>query len=1467
MSVRLLSAEPTDLFVGPADRPRQVLKVTVARDGREAALEVRGDGVRGHATVPAGDGPVTLEVPLDAETPPGAVVPCVVTLEGETLDVTVTAESPGWTMFMVSHFHYDPVWWNTQAAYTSPWELLAADATTRPLWEFNAFALVEAHIELALRDPDYRFVLAEVDYLKPFLDTHPERRADLRALLAEGRAELVGGTYNEPNTNLTGAETTIRNLVHGIGYQRDILGGDPRTAWQLDAFGHDPQFPGYLAAAGLTGSAWARGPFHQWGPIDKNFGAAGNDATLMQFPSEFEWIAPSGLGVLTHYMPAHYSAGWWMDSAPTLEAAMAAVYELYRSLKPVAATRNILLPVGTDYTPPNKWVTEIHRAWNARYVWPRFVCGTPRDFLDAVRTEISALSPQSRDMNPIYTGKDVSYIDTKQAQRAAEVAALDAERLSALAALLGLGRYPHTALDKVWRQLAYGAHHDAITGSESDQVYIDLLTGWREAYDLAADARDRALDALMGQVAVDGRSVVVTNTLPFARDGLVRVRLGPGLRVADPAGVEIPAVSEHGTLTFTARDVPATGWRTYRIVEGRADPWQDLPGTTIENERWRIVADPARGGALASVTDLATGRELLTGLGNELRLYEEYPQHPDMGEGPWHLMPTGSSLGSGDAPADSVRAETSPVGQRIIVTGQVGEVAYEQVVTLLAGSHRVDLTTRVVDYTGADRLLRVRFPAHVEGALPVSDVAGAVVGRGFALPDVDSAEHPWTLDNPANTWFGLSSTARVDLGPAGARAIGVAEIVVPGPSDAPRARELVAALARVGVTATTSTASGTRYGWLHVDSNLPDTRIVLGGPDTNPVAAELLSRCDPVFSEALTSGAPRVWVPAERPLAEVWRPSADLRDLRSLPALIVAGPVDELVDELVDDLAGAVIPALCPAGSERLDDRTVALLAYGLPGFAVDPSGALHLSLMRSCTGWPSGVWLDPPRRTGPDGSAFQLQHWTHEFSYALVAGPGDWRANRLPSSGQEFTTPLLPRVVTPANRPPTHTTNPASEPPHATDRLLMGATGPAGVAPHAGASPPRATARSLTGATGLVLPQVCSLLRVEPARDVLLGTLKATGNPHAHGRARHDAETVTLRLVEATGLGSEAKVHSPLLPSALTPADLLERPLPPTAPHPAAGGFDGSVLPKRVRGSRTRRPLFDPEGNHPGAVWLGGAEVGTFLVAAEPMETGPELGAVRETAQPVYARYWLHNKGPAPLGYLPVSVTLTPGLVTPDGPFELDVVVSSQLTDAAHEGVVELHVPDGWTVLPARRPFRVEPGGHVRLPATVTPAPGRGLHFVSARTGVGGQVIEDVVTVALGDAPELPVPGPAPAPVDAVRGTTADEARPTGLSVTTLADALTLRPGDRAALTVRLANGTHGEIRGEAQLAAPWGTWELLPSVIRGFTVAAGGTCDVTFPVEVPPDATAGHFWALPKVMWFGRCQYAATVRLEVTR
>src|SRR6201986_5453301 len=396
-------------------------------------------------------------------------------------------------MWMVSHFHYDPVWWNTQGQFTEA-RLVLPDEDGRLPDTRTAFDLVRLHLEKARRDPDYKFVLAELDYLKPHFDAFPADRAFLRSLLRDGRAELVGGTYNEPNTNLTGAEVTIRNAVYGMGFQRGGLGAEPASAWMLDAFGFDHGFPGLMAAAGASSSSWARGPFHQWGPAEN---------TQMQFPAEFEWLSPDGSGLLTAYMANHYGAGWTLHTAKDLEGALRAAYEQFRELAPVAATRNVMLPVGSDHVIPARWVTDVAREWAARYTWPRFVTAIPREFFAAVRSQSEAspgrywIMPQTRDMNPVYTGKDVSYADTKLAARAGEVAVLEGERLSTLAWLRG-APYPAESLDKAWRQLAYGAHHDAITGTESDEVYLDLLAGWREAWQRGDAARRDAITVLAG---------------------------------------------------------------------------------------------------------------------------------------------------------------------------------------------------------------------------------------------------------------------------------------------------------------------------------------------------------------------------------------------------------------------------------------------------------------------------------------------------------------------------------------------------------------------------------------------------------------------------------------------------------------------------------------------------------------------------------------------------------------------------------------------------------------------------------------------------------------------------------------------------------------------------------------------------------------------------------------------------------
>ncbi len=645
--MRITDVESTDLFTGSAARPLQVVRVGVAATeageaGATVSVRLAGGSVETPtpAEVVLGETGESRRCEVSAAVTGPAGVSLPVTVICETAagrvasDATITAAEPGWTMWMVSHFHYDPVWWNTQGQFTEARLVLPDEDGALPDVR-TAFELVRLHLEKARRDLDYKFVLAEVDYLKPHFDAFPQDRAYLRSLLADGRVELVGGTYNEPNTNLTGAETTIRNAVYGMGFQRGVLGAEVGSAWMLDAFGFDPGFPGLMAGAGLTSSSWARGPFHQWGP-DEN--------TRMQFPAEFEWLSPDGSGLLTAYMANHYGAGWTLHTAADLEAALTAAHTQFSSLATVAATPNVMLPVGSDHVIPARWVTDVGREWAKRYVWPRFVPAVPREFFDAVRAASQAtpsrywIMPQTRDMNPVYTGKDVSYADTKLAARAGETAVLEGERLSTVAWLAGAD-YPAESLDKAWRQLAYGAHHDAITGTESDQVYLDLLAGWREAWQRGDEARRDAIAFLTetdGAEGADGGSaagppghaggglaVTVANGLARPRDGMatVTVRLdAPGtlwLTVLDAvSGRPLPALAERTrwhddgslaevTLTFRAAGLPPLGFRRYPL---RAAP---MPDEQVERPPARPAVPPPRAGATPTGRNwpgCATGR-------------------------------------------------------------------------------------------------------------------------------------------------------------------------------------------------------------------------------------------------------------------------------------------------------------------------------------------------------------------------------------------------------------------------------------------------------------------------------------------------------------------------------------------------------------------------------------------------------------------------------------------------------------------------------------------------------------------------------------------------------------------------------------------------------------------------------------------------------------------------------------------
>jgi alpha-mannosidase len=788
--------------------------------------------------------------------------------------------------------------------------------------------------------------------------------------------------------------------------------------------------------------------------------------------------------------------------------------------------------------------------------------------------------------------------------------------------------------------------------------------------------------------------------------------------------------------------------------------------------------EPAAGGAVRRLYDKIAGREVLRAdaLGNELVLEQEYPAHPEFNEGPWHLVPTGAVLArSTDHAAESVVVQRCALGRRLVVRGSLGTATFTSTITLYDDSDRIDCATTLDGFTGADHLVRVCWPADVPGALPASDVGSAVVGRGFGFRGTDVAEHPWTLDNPAVNWFALTSTARVRISaPNGAaaerpmeRAIGIAELIAADHDAAGALRPLAVALAGQGVTATTSIGAGSRYGKLAVDSNLPDVRIAVGAPEDNAFTAQLLDAADEQYRIELDkqldeSGAARVWVPAERPLRDVWQPSADLSGVRDLPVLVIVGggELDALVDDIADariDVTQSADPAA--SGEPTLDDYTVAVLNTGMPSFNVDSDGTLTTAVLRSCTGWPSGVWIDPPRRTAPDGSNFQQQHWTHHFEYAVIAGTGDWRANDLVRAGHELNHPLRSSQA----------------------------------APHDG-----------TAAPGRYLDV--------GSADVAITAVKASGNPVAAGRAPAPVDGLTVRLVETRGARQDCTVDATFDVTSRTELDLVER--------------DRAEL--------------------SGALALAPMQIATVRLGVPAQEGEAVLVDERDPHQPTYARYWLDNTGPAPIGAMPVTVHAEPTIVEAtsrtDEPIELTITVASDRTDAQVDTELEMIAPHGWTVRPARVPVSLPPGGFVQTTVQLVPEANAagGIWWVRSRIEVGPQTVEDVTRVLVGasETPEVEVSLVGPDPLS--RG----------------AD-------DR--LVAAVTNHARTAISARVQLISPWHTWDVVDTWDTGVTVAPGDTAHVTFGCHARAGVEPGSWWALAKVAVAGRVHYTEPVLLTV--
>jgi alpha-mannosidase len=525
----------------------------------------------------------------------------------------------------------------------------------------------------------------------------------------------------------------------------------------------------------------------------------------------------------------------------------------------------------------------------------------------------------------------------------------------------------------------------------------------------------------------------------------------------------------------------------------------------------------------------------------------------------------------------------------------------------------------------------------------------------------------------------------------------------------------------------------------------------------------------------------------------------------------------------------------------------------GTLGSVVSPDGTLWMSLFRACSGWPSGVWIDGDRRTAPDGSSFAWQHWSHTFTYALASAgaAADWRSAGFSAAAEDYNHDLI-TVVTSAD---------------------------------------------------VVDPDPNGQLSVEGARSVTLSALKPVGNPLAAGRPGAPSRSpreVTVRLRETDGEMALARLRLGAGIEAAWRSDLLESTHLPQSKDGelAPAGETSAVRTLTVSDGAALVPMQPFEtvtlavrlASDAGTSQAGGV-TGGLPERVLPAPVPPE------PVQPVHARYWLHGKGPAPAGNVPVAVHFSPTRVTlggdapgarPSGGDEPGRTAAGHTAGslcltvacgpAGGAGQVELVVPDGLAVSvtdadgnsggsggEAPLGYDLGPNGFTSWDVAVSALPDTagGRYFLTARIADGlGQVLEDTALITIGEAggpdPDLP-------PEELFSRLQSDVTALAGeTDLEVLTPAVRLAPGESGELAVRVSSHLGSQLRGEVQLISPVGTWQATGPWTQPVEVSPGGQATVRFAVTVPATAQPGwESWLLVKLMYFGRVRYSEAVAL----
>ncbi len=580
----------------------------------------------------------------------------------------------------------------------------------------NVLRLMEA-------DPNYRFCQSQAQIYAFCAKDAPNQFRRIQDRVSEGRWEVLGGMWVEPNLNIPGPESLVRQLQLGRGYFRDTFGDvETPVLWLPDTFGFPGQVPQLMKLAGLS---WFCTNKLNW-----------NQVTRVS-PTHL-WEGIDGTRVLAHVLTTPRDVEY-LPFPTNYKSDLSAREVMGTASRADHGTRH--LPICFGYGDggggPTKELLSRARAFAE-------MPGMPRMTMSSVRSAFEAIEAEERPL-PVHRGEHyleghrgtlTSQAWIKRANRRNERALHEAEALSVLAGL-------SPDLDEAWELLCRNQFHDTISGVCVPQAYRDSRVDHARISELTDTAAKAAAHAL----AVNAPEPLILNTMPVATARIAEI---PAPHAAGPlsqpsAGgvlVYLPSLPAYSATPLSAAAKAAPVGLSVRL-------FAEDGGAVIENRFLRAGFD--RFGHLISASMKSVGTETLVhgSPANQLQAFEDRPACWDA----WDIDPDYEEvMESIEEPATIRIVERGPIRATIRVERQWRRSRIIQYIRLIADSTRIDFVTKI-DWHQTHTLLKVAFPVAVNSPKALFDIQRGAIERSTSrVTPFERAR----FEVPAQKWALLS---------------------------------------------------------------------------------------------------------------------------------------------------------------------------------------------------------------------------------------------------------------------------------------------------------------------------------------------------------------------------------------------------------------------------------------------------------------------------------------------------------------------------------------------------------------------------------------------------------------------------------------------------------------------------------------------------------------------------------------